>query len=481
MSSFSALEASKRSILAQKFGFDVVNNNINNVNTPGYSRRSAVLAESSPMIKTYNGFLGTGSVANSLRTYREELFDRDVRNAVGREASYNAEQSIFQRLEALLAEPSENGIGEATNRLFASFEKASLNPQDLNLRTNILENAKTFVNTLQNTAGMLADARKDLYRDTQANIDKVNQLLAKVGDLNKKIGVSKAEVGIEAQSYVDERENALEELAKLIGANVVQDERGQVNVFIDGINVVTGPYHSKLSLQENVNNVTGEITLVINKTEPTGLANGTVTPISGTLSAQMKGYNVTFDPLDSSGEYSLYTKLNEFVNTVATKINGFTTAGYGLNDTGATPPGRNFFLPAVGAVTAQNIQLNPALSANPADLPLANVAGEPGNNQIARSIARLANDNSFLNSMTPSQSFASIMGKIGMMSSESLNGSQTMKLVVQQVQSRRESLIGVNIDEEAVNLIKYQKAFEASSRVVNTTNEMLQTLINLGR
>ena len=54
-------------------------------------------------------------------------------------------------------------------------------------------------------------------------------------------------------------------------------------------------------------------------------------------------------------------------------------------------------------------------------------------------------------------------------------------LVVKQLSSQRESLIGVDNDEEAVNLIKFQKAFEASSRVLNISNEILSTLINLGR
>lgn len=481
MASFSALETAKRGILAQKFGFDVTNNNIQNINTPGYSRRSAVFTETPPLRSTSGAYVGTGVASHSLRTYREELFDKDVRTAMGRQSSFTAEQSIYERLEALLSEPSDNGIGESVNSLFASFEQAANNPENLNLRNHILQNAKTLVKNLHYTAGSFATARQDIYRDTQNNIESTNQLLEQIAGLNKKIGQTKAETGIEAQTFVDQREIALEKLSKLTGSHIMHEKNGQVNVFIDGINVVTSEHFSKLRLAENTNATTGEVTLSILKTDPNGVQNGSVAPISGELSAQLKGYNVIFDPKDSSGEYSAYTKINEYVNTLATKINALTTTGFGLNDPAGPAPARNFFLPATGPITAENIQLNPALENNPADIPLASVTGEAGNNTIGRAIARLANDTTFLNGYSPSGAYSSILGKVGMMSQEAIGGSKTMKMVVQQLESQRESLIGVNLDEEAVNIVKYQRAFEASSRVVNTTNELLQTIINLAR
>ena len=62
-----------------------------------------------------------------------------------------------------------------------------------------------------------------------------------------------------------------------------------------------------------------------------------------------------------------------------------------------------------------------------------------------------------------------------------LNGKNTIDVVAEQLESQRQAVIGVNTDEEAVNLIKFQKAFEAASRVVNMTNEILATIVNLGR
>jgi Flagellar hook-associated protein len=86
-----------------------------------------------------------------------------------------------------------------------------------------------------------------------------------------------------------------------------------------------------------------------------------------------------------------------------------------------------------------------------------------------------------LDGQNPSEFYANFLGKVSYATSEAINGLNTSKLIQSQLETQRESLIGVNLDEEAISLIKFQKAFEAASRVINTANEMLNTIINLGR
>jgi flagellar hook-associated protein 1 FlgK len=73
------------------------------------------------------------------------------------------------------------------------------------------------------------------------------------------------------------------------------------------------------------------------------------------------------------------------------------------------------------------------------------------------------------------------MGNLGELGSQISSLYSISKTANDQLLNQRESLIGVNLDEEAINLVKYQKAFEAASRVVSTTNDLLATLVNLGR
>jgi flagellar hook-associated protein 1 FlgK len=158
--------------------------------------------------------------------------------------------------------------------------------------------------------------------------------------------------------------------------------------------------------------------------------------------------------------------------------------GYGMDDIdlSAPPPARTFFTSSINStINASTISVNADLINNPKDLPLSKFANQPGNADISREIARIAEDKTFLNNLNPIEYYAGFISRIGSVARDAINGLSTTKLVNEQLDTQRESVMGVNLDEEAVNLIKFQKGFEAASRIINMTNEILSTLINLGK
>jgi flagellar hook-associated protein 1 FlgK len=151
-------------------------------------------------------------------------------------------------------------------------------------------------------------------------------------------------------------------------------------------------------------------------------------------------------------------------------------------DLSAPPPARTFFTSSINStINASTISVNADLINNPKDLPLSKFANQPGNADISREIARIAEDKTFLNNLNPIEYYAGFISRIGSVARDAINGLSTTKLVNEQLDTQRESVMGVNLDEEAVNLIKFQKGFEAASRIINMTNEILSTLINLGK
>jgi flagellar hook-associated protein 1 len=479
MSTFSSLEIGKRALIAQKFGLDVTSNNIANVNTTGYSRRSTTISETTPQ-KTSSGYVGTGAIADNLRTFREEYFDKEIRKNLSLQSGYSTDQTIIDKAESILAEPTDSGIGEVFQDFVNSFEDIANNPQDLGLREVALEKAKTLVERLNTTADSLDETRKDVYQDLGLNVDKVNNLLQQAASLNKNVALSNAQTDTGSQTYVDDRENVLEELAKLTGATVTQESNGQVNAYINGVNVLTGENYSKIQLQETVNPVSGERTAVLSKTDLDGNNPITLAPTSSEMASQLKGYNSLLDPQDSSAEFSIYSKLNDFTDAIVKNVNAITVSGFGLDDTGTTSPGRTFFEPTTGSATASNISINSEILTSSRNIPISSAAGEAGNNDIALKIARLSTDSNFIEKQNPTEYYSNLLGKVGTLATEALNGKNTIDVVAEQLESQRQAVIGVDTDEEAVNLIKFQKAFEAASKVVNVTNELLSTIINLG-
>ncbi|MGA2297537.1 MAG: flagellar hook-associated protein FlgK [FCB group bacterium] len=478
--SFSSLEIGKRALMAQSIGLDVTSNNIANVNTPGYARRQVLLKETDPR-KINEGFLGTGVIADTIQSYREEFFDREIRKSDAQQASYNEDEKVFQSIQSAMGEPSDSGLNEIVSNFFNAFQQVSLNPEDVATRNNLLSSAQTMVDKFHSTAQQLTDIRQGVSKDLYTDADTANQLISDIAGLNKQISTSITQSGDAANTYIDQREQKLEDLSKLAGVSVTQGDSGMVNVYVNGINMITGSSFAKLKVDENVDAVTQERTLQLSRVDPTTNTETVLSPQAGEMMSLMKHYNTTLDDKDSSNSFSLFTQLNDFANAIVTKVNGISAGGYGLDDAGPNPPGRRIFEPYPNPATASTIEISGDVLDKPRDIPIASAAGQPGDNSIALQIANIATDTTFLNGSTPSDSFTQLLGKVGQMSQDATNGKSANQLVMDQLTNQRDSVTGVNLDEEAVNLIKFQKAFEASSRVVNTTNEILTTIVNLGK
>lgn len=479
MSTFSSLELGKRALMAQRFGIEVTSNNIANVNTQGYSRRAAVISETSPILQGGH-FMGTGAMADKLRSFREEFFDREMRSTLSRRSTYENDELIFQRIESILAEPSKYAIGEDVTQFLNSFEEIAMKPEDIGLRETILGKAQTLVEKLNRISHQLTEARNEVGNSVSLDVGKANSLIAEIAELNKNIANTKSSSQNEAQTYVDQRELKLEQLAELAGVTVTFEGDGNANVFMNGMNIITGSNFSTIQTSESINSATGERTLSIELFDKAKNLTTKLNPQSGTIASNLKHYNTTLDPNDSTG-FSVFKQLDDYVNALAQNINNLTAGGYGLDDTNPNSPGRLFFEPGVGKITAATIKISNDILDKPRDIPFSSAPGEPGNASIALAIGRIAQDSTFLNGQRPSEFYAAYIGKIGSLSQEATNGKDTTRLVAEQLNNQRESVIGVNTDEEAINLIKFQKAFEASSRIINVTNELLSVVVNLGR
>ncbi|MGE5479063.1 MAG: flagellar hook-associated protein FlgK [Chloroflexota bacterium] len=480
MSSFTALELGKRALLAQRFGLDVTSANIANVNTPGYSRRSAVISES-PSIRVNGSYLGSGAEATGLRSFRQEFFDRELRATSSSLAGFELDEQMMQRLEGLLGEPSADGISETVGAMFSSFNELAQNPEDTALRGKVLMQIGALASRLNSVAEKFQAARNEAYTDLENKVKNANALAKDIASLNNSIELAKGKNGAEPQSLVDERAQKLEALTKLGQITVSYDEDGSANAFMNGIAIVTGGETNELTLSETVDSATGERTALLEAFNPAKNSKTSVAPAAGEIASLMKHYNVTLDNRDSSGGFSAYANLDKFASELATQLNAISINGYGLDDTGAVSPGRHIFEPIAGEITAANIKISADIAGAPRNLPLSGASAEPGNSVIARSLGRLGADSAFLDGFNPSNYFANFVGQVGSLYREATNGKATYKFMTDQLESQRESQMGVNLDEEAVNLIKFQKAFDASSRIVNTTNEILTTIVNLGR
>jgi flagellar hook-associated protein 1 FlgK len=167
------------------------------------------------------------------------------------------------------------------------------------------------------------------------------------------------------------------------------------------------------------------------------------------------------------------TQLNTLAANLISATNTIHATGFDLTGTA----GGQFFT----GTTAGNINVSAAIQANPALIAASNTAGSQGNNETALAIAKLQTQMSPplpSGTVTTDAAYNALVARLGTDTRSAGNQMDTQKSLVDLLQRRRESTSGVSLDEEAVNMVRYQRAYEAAARVMTTYDEMLDKLIN---
>ncbi len=231
--------AGLRALITARTVMDVIGHNLANQNTPGYSRQIALLATTNPAIGPRLTQLGTGVEVVDIRSVVNESLLARIRTEAGLAGRFAAETSVFDQIESLLGDLTENGLSARLQDLFNKATEAATTPEDLTLRQNFLSSASELALGFRQRLEGFAQLRSTSILDAQTIVSEVNQLLTQVSELNGKIQTQLA-VGTTPSDLKDLRSASLERLAELIGAQAQHLEDGTVNVSIAGATVVSG-------------------------------------------------------------------------------------------------------------------------------------------------------------------------------------------------------------------------------------------------
>jgi flagellar hook-associated protein 1 FlgK len=153
-------------------------------------------------------------------------------------------------------------------------------------------------------------------------------------------------------------------------------------------------------------------------------------------------------------------------------VNSIYSSGY--STTGST--GANFF----NGTTAGSISVNSALTNNPSLVQASGSATASGDNSVALQLANLASTNeTALGGQTFTASYTQTVGAMGDDLQTANNQVTSQASVSQMLATQRSSVSGVSVDEEMTNLMSFQKAYEASSELVQTVEAMMETTIQM--
>jgi flagellar hook-associated protein 1 FlgK len=447
------LETARRALMSQQVGINVTSHNIANASTPGYSRQRVSLTTTPALRETY-GFLGTGVQAQSIGRLRDAYLDQQIRYSNGAMSSATAQQGVLTQVEASFNEPSDAGLSAVMSQFFNAWQDLSTHPEDSSARNSVIQQGTLLSQSFQRLHTELTQIGASLIDDVNVKIGSINQLTAEISDLNNRI-TSAAASGGEPSDLEDQRDLKIEELSKLANIQVSIDTNGTANVSIGGMTVASSTGSIPLTAEQ----VGGQIQIFTAKDHIQ------VNVTSGEVGGELKMYNTTIP--------GYLSRLDELAGALIDHVNALHSAGYGLG----TPPstGVNFF----SGTSAADISVDAAVAADPS-LVAASQDGTPGDNSVALAIANAANDKVMTgNTLTLSQFYNGLASSVGSDINAVSGTADSQQLVLAQLENQRQSVSGVSLDEEMTNLIQYQRAYDAAARLVNTANQMFQTVIDM--
>ncbi len=448
MSLSGLLNIARSGLMAQSGALGVTGQNVANATSAGYAKR---VASMSPLAS--GGVIFNGEI----RTFDKFAYAHVVEQS-GRRASAGARANALARIEAIIAPPSQT-IGDRATALMASFTTLTAYPMDPAVRADVLSKADDFASTLASAGLSLSEISKEILQQAQGVASEVNARLGHVADLNAKIAEAKAQ-GSDASTLRDQRDQSVREIGERVGVRAVEDPQGRVTLFGAGAVLVEGSKTSAISLDLDA---TGNMRFTVSGASTIDI---TSRVDSGALGGLREARDVDLAKARSG--------LDAYAFDVGNTINAAHAGGFGLD--GGT--GRPLFaVSATQAGASASISLDPNMRDRPDRLAAAGVASElPGGNSAAMRLTLLSDSDSF-GGTTLANRFATLAGDVGTRKASAEAEKALRDDTLSLAETMSESASGVSLDEEMVDMSRYQRAFEASSKVLRMADELLANFL----
>lgn len=440
--------------------------NIANVNAQGYSRQR-VYAETETPFMSEVGPLGAGVRAKEINRVYDRFLNYQIKGERQNYGRLGGEKDAMARVEGIFNELAGTGISDGLAKFFSAVKDLSNNPSGVIERSQVLSNAGSLTAIINKKASDLVALRNTIDSDIGNGMRDINAIAAQIADLNGKIAGQEVGGG-NANDLRDKRDSLMADLSKVIDFDTFEDSSGQVSIFVGRGNLlVDRNRYNTLSGVPNGANANLQDIYISN-----GGTNINITSFiqAGRLKGLVNIRDVTAPDFQN--------RLNTFAKALADNFNTQHAAGFGLD--GST--GLNFFSTTAGneaatisvAVTDKNRIA--AAAANPT------TTSGPGDNGNALLLVGVQSTKyAALGNAVLSDYYHTMISDAGIRSQSSIKSYEFQGITVQQLENGIQSVSGVSMDEEAMNLQKFQKAFQASAKVITTADELLQTILNIKR
>lgn len=284
-----------KALLTSQAHLETIGHNVSNASTPGYSRQSLGVSSSTP-IRLRGLLQGSGVQADVVNRTVDLLLHARITTQVSSLARIDARLDTLSNLESFLGGTSDSGAPALLRQMFQSFSSLSTAPEDSVLRTGAIQSSVNFVSQVNSLASRSVDLERNTFLRLQSNIERVNVLAERIGELNQQI--SAGEVGtVTANDLRDARDQALKELSQYVDVRAVEDQRGAVRVLVGGRILVSPTTVESMSIGGDP--ATGNVQLSI-AGEPVDPGGGALGGLLSMLRGQLPAFRGQVDELARS-------------------------------------------------------------------------------------------------------------------------------------------------------------------------------------
>ena len=445
-----------QSLLAATEAMDVTTGNISNMSTPGYARRRVVLEEGAPTGP--DGSI-TGVDVKGIQSLRDSVLELTI-NANTAQQNFNSSlSSSLSAVQVLFSDTTPGSIGSSMDAFFGALQRLSTSPADATLRSNVLAAAGSVASAFRTAASSINQAQRQADQSVMGSAGEINSLLQQIAAINSQLHSAQIQ-GQSDNASQDQLANLLTQLAAQIDYKTVNSSDGLTLTTADGTPLVVG---NKAYALTTAMNSDGFQDVYAGDVDITDSIQG------GNLGGFLQARDQTLAGMRSA--------LDQFAFQFAQAVNSVQTAGSDLNG----DPGQAFFAPPdtiTGSAPGAASRIAVAITSG-SQIAAAASGGAYGDSSNLLQMIGLQGQ-PVINGSTPTDAFAHLTYVVGNAISEANINAEAAGNILTQLQNQKGAVEGVSLDEEAANLVLYQRAYQAAAKVISVIDTLMASALEMG-
>ncbi|WP_242161433.1 flagellar hook-associated protein FlgK [Bacillus cereus group sp. BfR-BA-01522] len=420
-------------MLAAQVGLKTTQQNLSNIHTPGYVRQMVNYGA----VGASNGYtpeqkIGYGVQTLGVDRITDEVKAKQYNEQFSQFSYYEYMNSTLARVESMVGTTGKNSLSSLMDGFFNAFREVAKNPVQPNYYDTLIAETGKFTNQLNRLAKDFAQAETQTAEDIEGHVNELNRLAVNLAEANRKIGQGGTQV---PNQLLDERDRIITEMSKYSNIEVSYESMNPniASVRINGVLTVNGQDTYPLELQKDHEPMSVQIY-------------GTDIPLNGGMIQAA---------MDAKEKIAGYKKdLDELMSTVKEKVNSMMEKDFFVGD------------------YASDMQLNPEMKN---DVSKMKISAETANK-----LAEITEEE-YKDGLSYKQALDQLLVKVASDKSAANAFKDIHQDLMQGIEQAKMGIEGVNMEEEMVNLMAFQKYFVSNSKAITTMNEVFDSLFSIIR